>query len=76
MTVILILNLQGDSPEEYLARVSRPIPDPTPSNPIKMCTEVASTACDETFATPNQSPHTTEEENECKFSFSFISRIS
>jgi protein phosphatase 2C family protein 2/3 len=64
MTVILVLCLQGDSMDDYYARVSRSIPESEVKNPIKMCSEVAPTVCDETFATPNQSPNATEEENE------------
>jgi hypothetical protein len=50
--------------DEFYTRVSRTIPESEVKNPIKMCTEVAPTVCDETFATPNQSPNATEEENE------------
>jgi protein phosphatase 2C family protein 2/3 len=64
MTVILVLCLLGDSMDEFYNRVSRTIPESEVKNPIKMCTEVAPTVCDETFATPNQSPNATEEENE------------
>uniref|UniRef100_A0A7E4ZZC8 protein-serine/threonine phosphatase n=1 Tax=Panagrellus redivivus TaxID=6233 RepID=A0A7E4ZZC8_PANRE len=64
MTVILILCLQGDDAETYLARVQRPKPTGKVENPIRMCEEVVPTACDDTFATPSQSPSTIEEDSD------------
>jgi len=56
MTAILVLLMQNESHEEYVARVSRP-KAPNTVDPVKPCVEVASTVCDETFSTPKQSPN-------------------
>lgn len=59
MTVILVCLLQGDTPEEYIARVSRPAPTPPMEDPVRMCTETGElVAPDEAYATPSESSMT------------------
>ena len=57
MTVILVCLLQGEGQEEYIARVSRPLPNPLTEDPVRMCTETGELVPpDESFTTPSQSP--------------------
>uniref|UniRef100_A0AC34RJ63 PPM-type phosphatase domain-containing protein n=1 Tax=Panagrolaimus sp. JU765 TaxID=591449 RepID=A0AC34RJ63_9BILA len=65
MTVILVCFLQEDSTEEYIARVSRPVPNPVIEDPVRMCTETGELVVpDESFATPSQSPMIEESDDD------------